>query len=635
MIWLRVTAFVALGATAFVAAPAVVSRLQPPVTIDFSADPPPQLTAGFYPSEHTPDGVWFAWTQGAFGIALPTLDRTTPWTVTLRISGSRPDGTTPDIVTNVDGAVRDRSTVPAAGFVDKTYTIDPRPGGGRGLAIAWTVSPTFVPGPGDARVLGAQVDEIRIAPAGSGPRVVLDRNVLLTVGVIAGAAVGALALPWMAGSGLLVLFAIATAFIVTRGLGPFVTFPWHVIGVGTIISAIVTTTTLQARTTSARLVVAITGMTVALQLLLLTHPDMPIGDAIFHTHRFQDVLGGHYLFASLAPGNYQFPYPIGLYLFAKPFAALTPTTPDRMMLLRVIVVTVDAGASALLYRLVMQWRADELAAVGSVAAFHLLPLSFGVIVTANLTNVFAQSLAIVTLVVAGALVTIWSSGVAARQSRLAGWMGVALLAALAASAFLSHTSTFAVLGAQLMFAGAALAISPDRARRPAGRLLMISAIAALALAIAVYYAYFMDVYRAAFTRIATETGHATAAAGGRTPLTRLIELPRGLAVTFGLPGILLAIAGTIAILRDRRSSPIATLLGMWLAACGLFMVVGIVTPVDLRHLLAALPAIGILAAIGFASLWRAGMAARIAGVAAAAWMVWVAAISWTSSLAGH
>lgn len=635
MIWLRVTAFVALGATAFVAAPAVVSRLQPPVTIDFSADPPPQLTAGFYPSEHTPDGVWFAWTQGAFGIALPTLDRTTPWTVTLRISGSRPDGTTPDIVTNVDGAVRDRSTVPAAGFVDKTYTIDPRPGGGRGLAIAWTVSPTFVPGPGDARVLGAQVDEIRIAPAGSGPRVVLDRNVLLTVGVIAGAAVGALALPWMAGSGLLVLFAIATAFIVTRGLGPFVTFPWHVIGVGTIISAIVTTTTLQARTTSARLVVAITGMTVALQLLLLTHPDMPIGDAIFHTHRFQDVLGGHYLFASLAPGNYQFPYPIGLYLFAKPFAALTPTTPDRMMLLRVIVVTVDAGASALLYRLVMQWRADELAAVGSVAAFHLLPLSFGVIVTANLTNVFAQSLAIVTLVVAGALVTIWSSGVAARQSRLAGWMGVALLAALAASAFLSHTSTFAVLGAQLMFAGAALAISPDRARRPAGRLLMISAIAALALAIAVYYAYFMDVYRAAFTRIATETGHATAAAGGRTPLTRLIELPRGLAVTFGLPGILLAIAGTIAILRDRRSSPIATLLGMWLAACGLFMVVGIVTPVDLRHLLAALPAIGILAAIGFASLWRAGMAARIAGVAAAAWMVWGAAISWTSSLAGH
>lgn len=635
MTWLRVVGFVALGAAAFIVAPAAVSRLQPPVIIDFSADPPPQLTAGFYPAEHTPDATWFAWTQGAFGIALPTLDRTTAWTVTLRISGSRPDGTTPEIVTNVDGAVRDRSTLPAAGFVDKTYTIDPRPGGGRGLAIAWTVSPTFVPGPGDTRVLGAQVDEIRIAPVGSGPRVVLDRNVLLTVGVIAGAAMGALALPWLAGSGLLIFFALATSFIVTRGLGPFVSFPWSPIGAATIVSAIVTTMTLQARTTSARLVVAITGMTVALQLLLLTHPDMPIGDAIFHTHRFQDVLGGHYLFASLAPGNYQFPYPIGLYLFARPFAVLTPTTPDRMMLLRVIVVTVDACASALLYRLVMRWRNDEIAAVGSVVAFHLLPLSFGVIVTANLTNVFAQSLGTVTLVVAGALAVIWSSGPAAKHQRLAGWTGVALLAAIAASAFLSHTSTFAVLGAQLMFAGAALAISSDRAQRPAGRLLMISAIAALALAIVVYYAYFMDVYRTAFTRIASETGHATAAAGGRTPLTRLVELPRGLAVTFGVPAMLLAIAGTIAILKDRRPSPIATLLGMWLAACGLFMIVGIVTPVDLRHLLAALPVIGILAAIGFASLWRAGITARVAGLAAAAWMVWVAAVSWTGSLAGH
>ena len=120
-----------------------------------------------------------------------------------------------------------------------------------------------------------------------------------------------------------------------------------------------------------------------------------------------------------------------------------------------------------------------------------------------------------------------------------------MVGALAAAAFLSHTSTFAVLGTQLVVAGGALAIARERAWRPSGRLLVVAAIGALIFAIGVYYAYFMDVYREAFGRIASETGHATAAAGGRTPLTRLVELPRGLVVTFGVPGMLLAIAGVV------------------------------------------------------------------------------------------
>src|SRR5262249_2521604 len=89
MSWLRAVSFLAVGAAAFAAAPALVSRLQPPLTIDFSTDPPARLAAGFYPAEHTEDGMWFAWTQGAFGLALPTLDRSTPWIITIRLSGSR------------------------------------------------------------------------------------------------------------------------------------------------------------------------------------------------------------------------------------------------------------------------------------------------------------------------------------------------------------------------------------------------------------------------------------------------------------------------------------------------------------------------------------------------------------------
>ena len=81
--------------------------------------------------------------------------------------------------------------------------------------------------------------------------------------------------------------------------------------------------------------------------------------------------------------------------------------------------------------------------------------------------------------------------------------------------------------------------------------------------------YFMDVYREAFGRIASETGHATAAAGGRTPLTRLVELPRGLALTFGVPGC----CSRSPAPRSSPSGPhrrrCSGSLAMWLAVCGL------------------------------------------------------------------
>ena len=52
-----------------------------------------------------------------------------------------------------------------------------------------------------------------------------------------------------------------------------------------------------------------------LKLLVLLHPDMPVGDAMFHAHRFPTVVDGNLFFTSIAPGNYQFPYAPGLYVF--------------------------------------------------------------------------------------------------------------------------------------------------------------------------------------------------------------------------------------------------------------------------------------------------------------------------------
>ena len=73
---------------------------------------------------------------------------------------------------------------------------------------------------------------------------------------------------------------------------------------------------------TARFVAAFSAGALFLKLLVLLHPDMPIGDAMFHAHRFQGVLGGNLYFTSIAPGSYSFPYPPGLYVFAAPFAGL-------------------------------------------------------------------------------------------------------------------------------------------------------------------------------------------------------------------------------------------------------------------------------------------------------------------------
>ena len=70
-----------------------------------------------------------------------------------------------------------------------------------------------------------------------------------------------------------------------------------------------------------RFVVAFSAAALFLKLLVLLHPQMPVGDAMFHAHRFQGVLAGNLYFTSIAPGNYTFPYPPGFYLFAALFAA--------------------------------------------------------------------------------------------------------------------------------------------------------------------------------------------------------------------------------------------------------------------------------------------------------------------------
>ena len=118
------------------------------------------------------------------------------------------------------------------------------------------------------------------------------------------------------------LFAIVMGLTLTQGFAAYLAVSWRLPLTGAVIAALVSFLMLGRRRPGASIVAAITFAAVAIQLLLLSHPDMPLGDAIFQAHRYQDVLGGKYYFTSIAPGNYQFPYPIGLYVASLPFSGL-------------------------------------------------------------------------------------------------------------------------------------------------------------------------------------------------------------------------------------------------------------------------------------------------------------------------
>ena len=621
---LRTAAYALAGALLFCAVALCIYPLQSSIELDFAADPPARLVPGLYPIEHTSQGQTFAWTRGMFGLVLPDLDRRHPWTLTLRIATSRPDGSIPTITAAVDGVSRPIKSPPAAGYADERVTIDARPDGRRGVSLAITIAPTFVPSADDQRALGAQLDWIRLEPSGRWPVSPLPWSGPIALGAIVGAIVGLLALPWRASAAMLMVGALAAGTVITRGLGPFVPIAWVPIAVATAVTTLAVFLALD-RSVSARVVVGISALAVCVKLLILFHPDMPIGDALFHAHRYQDVLAGKFVFSSLAPGNYRFPYPVGLYVAAWPLSSVTGRTFNNMALLRVIVVASEAFAAALLYRLMMRWRRDEAGAIATVGFYHLLPLGFSVIVTANLTNAFAQALAMIVLVVTAGL----AAGVSERQPRARVNLTAALLLLLTGAAFLSHTSTFVVLASQLALTTMVFLLSRSGDRRQVGKLVAAMLIGALVVAVVLYYRHFMDIYREAFERITAETGRATSAAGGRTPMQRLAATPQAILTYYGLPALILAAIGAVHLARHRPHESAAMIIAVWLAACLAFIAVGIVTPVDLRHGLAAVPLVAALAAVGWSTCWRAGRVGRVVATLAAVGVGWVGAASWS------
>jgi hypothetical protein len=417
--------------------------------------------------------------------------------------------------------------------------------------------------------------------------------------------------------------AAGQTWVLTRGLAAHTVYPQHMVE-GAFWTALGTVSVLWLLKRIRRIplsnaalgVVAVSTAACYLKLLVLLHPAMPIGDGVFHAHRFESVLGGHFYFTSLAPGDYAFPYPILLYLFAAPFSLFTHTTLDRVALLRIIVTVADAAAGASLYWMVVRSTGNRMAAVTSVIWYHLVPMTSWIMRWGNLTNAFGQPLFVASLV-----------AVVAVPVERARWRTVVLLAVLVGAALLTHPSTCAILIVVLGVTTILYRWLGGQGLRSAAYGVGIATLTAAIVAFVLYYAWFPGVYVREFSRIAAASTTRPAAPGSSMG-SRLARVPDQAGSYFGWPVLVAAGIGVWRLRKEAEAPRLALLLLAWAGSCVLFLGVGILTPVEMRYHFAAFPAVALIAAFGWSWAWRSRLPFRICAMLVLCAAVWVGFSGW-------
>jgi hypothetical protein len=374
----------------------------PTLTLEMDRALPRRFASGFYDSERSGDTT-FAWTSQRADIKLAGLNRRTPWSCLVRLRGGRSDpATQPAVDLAADGIVG--ATVKATNdFQDATIVLPPRSSSGAVMTI--TSSSTLVPGPSDPRQLGVQIDHITCVPQGgmAWPPSATIRDAALT-GAIFGAVFALVGLRFGVALTGVVVVAALQALPLSAGPAPYLPFSETMLGfaiwiASATVALVVVLDRLRATAlqNSARAVIALSAVVLYLKLLGLLHPSKLVVDAVFHAHRLEWVLAGRYFFTQPMPGGVSFPYAIGLYVFAAPWSIIVH---DHVSLLRVVVCAAEVLAGALLYPLIVKTWRDPLAAVLAVVLVNLVPLMYGLVGNANLTNAFGEAVALSTMVAA-------------------------------------------------------------------------------------------------------------------------------------------------------------------------------------------------------------------------------------------
>jgi hypothetical protein len=585
---------------------------------DWYARSPGWYTArGLYPTEHAPDGSAFAWAGGRVRLQIPRLDRDVKYTLGLRVRSGRSSADPPAVLrVVVDGLDAAAATVgPEWEEIAIPLPIAKQPG----AVVLIDAQQTFTPGPQDPRGLAFMIDRLVLTPRDS-KAIPLPTGVLVHVALFAaGVALAALicGFPAWLSSVTGTAAGLAATWLVLLDSAFLGQYSAALPALAAIIVAWAAPVSLVSRRAAQPMRWAwpaaafIAGVVTVLRLAVFLHPAAPVSDAMFHVHRAQAVRAGEYIFTSVTPRPfYEFPYPVGLYVAAQPF---WEQAGDRVFLLRVIALVADALVALALFSVVAaRWTSPRTGLVAAGIALSVPVVVHGVS-TANLTNIFAQSCFSL-----GILWIAWRLPSGATTLSVAGAVG------LLSAAFLSHFST-AVIGAPaavLVAVACALARDPREAR--AWRWVTLSVLLALSLSYVVYYSHFHEVYARTLSRVGTEGADTSfVATVAEHSESKAVTMMRFLVVTYGWGALLLAVAGAAAAVKRGWREGWTLVLAALAVTVASFLVLGALTPIEMRATLAAHPVVASLAALGAGWLWHSNqLVLRAIAVAGLGWTLW-------------
>ena len=147
-----------------------------------------------------------------------------------------------------------------------------------------------------------------------------------------------------------------------------------------------------------------------------------------------------------------------------------------------------------------------------------------------------------------------------------------------------------------------------------------------------YYAHFFATYKTELARLGSETASVAPDAGGRGAWERALAVPRYLHIYLGVPVLILAAAGAADRWRRGSRDRLTLAVAAWGLTCALYLVVGVLTPLDMRYYLAVIPALALLAGVGASWWWQSGGGVRIAAALLLAWIVWTGVDTWWRTL---
>jgi hypothetical protein len=652
----RAISAASLGALAGAACLVAVFVWNPAIAFEMDRNLP-RFATGFYPVERNGEGT-FVWTGERADVTLAGLDRRVPWVCSIRFRGARaPNVSQPDLEVAVDG-IRVGSWPGTNDFRD-VVVVAPANAAKAGLTLTLISTTTFVPGEADARPLGVQIDRLSCRPVAG---IALPPHRAIGLAAVAAALLGAgfaaAGLTAAGAAGAALVMAVGQAWAIVRWGASFGSYPGSVVYLAFWVACVMALLVRfleflrsEPLRNAARCAITLSAGTLYLQLVALLHPSKAVIDALFHAHRFDDVLVGRFYFTQLSTSATPFPYAIGLYLFAAPWAFLTT---NHVALLRVVVSSAEIVAGALLYPMVVRAWGNRLVGAVAVALFSLVPASYGIIGNANLTNAFGQAVSVVA--VAAVVLS------AERLRQVGPFLGVGLLVTLG---LICHVSTVVLLTSTLVAVATLFYRFGDQSLRASARSILLITIVALLGSTLLYWGHFGAVYSAQFERMrvsaaatqrAGESGSgpngaarsedsaAPALGRGTLPLSARVKQTLSQTVSsLGWPILLLALVGIWRLTLEGARDRLGLAISGWGVVCLAFVAFSALAPGSrtyqqdafefisrVEH--ATMPAAVLLAARGAVWAWCAGRTLRVASGALLLWAVVTGVLAWAQWL---